>query len=159
MFASFHHQSRMLTLLCSIRIYHAESCNLVTSEETGLLLPNKKQPFISPPPAQPIKRFHPMKGNPDCRIREIFPVESGILSFVIRNTAQGIRYSHLKLEARIQFSLTKTGIQCAESGIQKASIQNPGLSWIPSREAKGWPHTLHASYSVFCIAQIVTLIR
>ena len=33
----------------------------------------------------------PMKGNSDFTIREIFLVESGILGFGIRITAQGIR--------------------------------------------------------------------
>ena len=116
-------------------------------------------PFPCPSSPSPLKGFTPCEGIQFAEFGKFWLVESGILGIVIRNRAQEIRNSHLSLESRIQFSLTKTGIQCAESGIQRLQIQNPGLSWIPSRETKGWPRTPHASYSVFCIAQIVTLMR
>ena len=44
--------------------------------------------------------------------------------------------SHLRLESRIQVPLTKTGIQCVESGIQdEESRTQARLSWIPLYQA------------------------
>ena len=44
--------------------------------------------------------------------------------------------SHLRLESRIQVPLTKTGIQCVESGIHdEESRTQARMSWIPLYEA------------------------
>ena len=83
-------------------------------------------PFHCPSSPSPLKAFTPCKGIQFAESGKFWLVESGILGIVIQNTAQEIRNSHLSLESRIQVSLTKTGIQCAESGIQgvKSRIQD-----------------------------------
>ena len=78
-----------------------------------------------------------------CQVRE-----SGILGFGIRNTAQTRNpESHGRLESRIQVLLTKTGIQCLESGIHglESRIQDcPGFPYmgrsvvIDLRVRNGW---------------------
>ena len=78
-------------------------------------------PFPCPSSPSPLKAFTPCKGIQFAESGKFWLVESGILGIVIQNTAQEIRNSQLSLE-----SLTKTGIQCAESGIQgvKSRIQD-----------------------------------
>ena len=60
-------------------------------------------------------------------------IESGILGFGIRNTAQTRNpESHKRLESRIQVPLAKTGIQYLESGIHDVE------SWI--QHCLGFPY-------------------
>ena len=116
-------------------------------------------PFPCPSSPSPLKAFTPCKG--------IQFAESGkFLACGIRNPWHCYpEYSSRNPEFPLKFGIQNPIFTYKDwnpvRGIRypRRQIQNPGLSWIPLHETKGCPHTLHASYSVFCIAQIVTLIR
>ena len=72
------------------------------------------------------KKNKERKGKRIPESEKFFIVESGILGFGIRKTAQGIRSATIKrLESRIQVPL-----QRLESMPVPHAIQNPSLYWI-----------------------------
>ena len=80
----------------------------------------------------------PCKGIRIPQCVKCWPVESEILGFGIRNTAQGIRNPTNDLNRRIQVPLTTAGIQCVESEIHgvKSRIQ----------DSLGFPHEVTQGY-------------
>ena len=76
----------------------------------------------------------PVWGNADSGFRNILLVESGILSFGMRNIAEGIQNSTNDWNSGVQnpSSTKKNGINYLESGIQgvESRIQDC-LNWIP----------------------------
>ena len=69
-------------------------------------------------------------------MREIFPVESGILGFGIWNTALGIRNSSNDWNPESKFHSQR--IRNPEAGVRnpRSGIQNPRLSGIPFHGAR-----------------------
>ena len=93
---------------------------------------------------------HPMSGNPDSRIREIFTFGIGILDSGIQNTSQGIMRDPTydwNLESEFHWQRLESGIHSVESRIQDCL---KFLTWGESKSATVGillPHTRFSTVS------------
>ena len=86
--------------------------------------------------------------------RKILLMESEMLDFGIRNTAQGIRNPTSKLESRIEVLLTKTGIEYLESGIHSAESTIQDCLGFPHMDRNFLPHKPHQSIPELAIYKL-----
>ena len=90
-------------------------------------------------------QFTPRKGIRIPQCAKCLPVKSEILSFGIRNTAQGIRNPRNDLNRRIQVPRTTTGIQCVESEIHGVESEIHGVE-SRIQDSLGFPHEVTQGY-------------
>ena len=86
--------------------------------------------------------------------RKILRIESEMLDFGIRNTAQGIRNPTSKLESTIQVLLTKTGIEYLESGIHSVESTIQDCLGFPHMDRNFLLHKPHQSIPELAIYKV-----